>query len=404
MLEQPFSLPCGVTLSNRIAKAAMTERLAGRDHQPNGKHYALYRHWAKGNTALLVSGNIMIDRRCLESAGNIVLDRSSDLGPFREWTNVVRKEGKQFWAQLSHPGRQATIFTSWRPVSASSVRLKKLGLFARPRTLEHHEIERIRDSFIETALRCREAGFTGIQVHAAHGYLISQFLSPRTNHRTDQWGGPVENRARLLMEIVSGIRKEAGAEYPVSVKLNSADFLRGGFGEEDALKVIHLLEGASIDLLEVSGGTYEQVAFLQNTELKASTRAREAFFLAFAKKVRKASTIPLMVTGGFRSRTFCDQVLGENALDVIGFGRPYLLQEDFPGPFLEGKEVGEKPLRIPFRALQDMVEGGWYDYQLWRLANEKGLGPDYPPILAVARLTWNELWKGIRNRLCSFYI
>ena len=397
MINQPFQLPCGAVLQNRIAKAAMTERLAKRDHLPNKAHFRLYDHWASSGSGLLISGNVMIQSKYFESGGNIVLEATTELDTFHFWTKTVTKYGSHFWAQISHPGRQATIFNTWKPVSPSNVKLKKIGLFARPRALKGEEVELIRDQFIQTAVQCKKVGFTGVQVHSAHGYLLSQFLSPKTNLRTDQWGGSIENRARLLMLIVRGIREKVGSDFPISVKLNSADFQRGGFNETDAITVIQMLESEGIDLLEISGGTYEQIEFLQNAETRSSTKEREAYFLEFAKQVRKQSNIPIMVTGGFRSLAFCNQALVNNELDIIGFARPYILQSNFPVPFLKGDNVSEKPLRVKIKQFQDLVEGAWYDYQIWRQAHHKHVDLDYSPAKAVARLTVQEMWKGMRG-------
>ena len=397
MINQPFQLPCGVKLNNRIAKAAMTERLAKSDHLPNEAHFRLYDHWASSGSGLLISGNIMVQSKYFESGGNIVLEAHTELDAFHKWTKTVTNKGVQFWAQISHPGRQATIFNTWKPVSASNVKLKKIGLFARPRALRSEEVDRLCEQYIQTASQCKKAGFTGVQVHAAHGYLLSQFLSPKTNQRTDKWGGNIENRARLLILIVRGIRTLVGPQFPISVKLNSADFQRGGFDETDAIAVIKRLESEGIDLLEISGGTYEQIEFLQNAEIRTSTKEREAYFLEFAKQVRKQSNIPIMVTGGFRSLAFCNQALENNALDIIGFARPYILQPDFPAPFLKGVNVSENPLRVKIKQFQDLVEGAWYDYQIWRQAHGENVDLDYSPANAVIRLTVQEMWKGIRG-------
>jgi len=401
IINQPFTLPCGTTLRNRVAKAALTERLADASHLPNQQHLTLYTHWAKGGAAMLLSGNIMIDERYLESAGNVALHALSPEDPFKNWTKVVTDQNNEFWAQLNHPGRQATIFSTLQPVSASDVKLKKNGLFAKPRPLKESEIEEIIQRFINAAGFCRRVGFTGVQFHAAHGYLFNQFLSPRTNKRTDQWGGDIENRSRLLFRVVEGARKLVGNEFPLSVKLNSADFQRGGFEEEDAIYVIKELEKRGLDLIEISGGTYERVAFFTQENKKESTKKREAYFLDFAKEVRKSSQIPLMVTGGFRTLDFCNEVLEAEELDVIGFGRPFLLHEQFPCGFLDGTfPVVEDPLiKSPFEVYFDMAVAGFYDYQIARLATGKRLRLDYPGWKAIGRMSKNEFWNGIKNRI-----
>ena len=400
-INQPYTLPCGETLSNRMAKAALTERLADPSHLPNEKHIELYRTWAAGGAGMLLSGNILIDERYLEAAGNVVAHRLSPEEPFKAWTKVVTDTNTHFWAQINHAGRQSTIFSTFQPVSASDVQLKKMGLFAKPRPLKESEIEDIIQRFVDTAVFCRRVGFTGVQFHAAHGYLFNQFLSPKTNLRTDKWGGPIENRARLLLTVMDKSRKALGHEFPISVKLNSADFQRGGFNEEDALYVIRELEKRGLDLLEISGGTYENVTFFTQEGLKESTRQREAYFLDFAKEVRQITGTPIMVTGGFRTLNFCNKVLENNELDIIGFGRPFLLHDDFAEGFLNGtlEKVSDPVINSPLASYYDMAVAGYYDYQIERLATGKKLNLNYKGWQAIGRMTKNEMWKGFRNRV-----
>lgn len=400
-INTPYTLPSGEILKNRIVKAALTERLADASHLPNDRHSKLYETWAKGGAGLMISGNILIDERYLESAGNIVAHRLSPEEPFKKWTKQVREYGHAFWAQLNHPGRQASIASTLQPISASDVQLKKLGFFAKPRPMTEAEIEEVIFRFVQTANFCRRVGFTGIQIHAAHGYLLSQFLSPRTNKRTDQWGGSIENRARLLFEIIRQTRHLVGREFSISVKLNSADFQRGGFEAEDALYVIKELENLGIDLLEISGGTYEDFVAFTKTHLKTSTLEREAYFIDFAKEVRKHSSIPIMVTGGIRSLAFCNETLAKGEMDVVGFGRPFLLDERFPAGFLDGSldRVIDPDIRVAIPSTLDAGISGFYDYQIERLSKGKSLERNYAGWRGVLRMTGHEIWKGIRNRI-----
>lgn len=400
-LNQPFTLPCGEILNNRMAKAALTERLADPSHLPNEKHIKLYETWAKGGAGLLLSGNILIDERYLEAAGNVVAHSLSPEEPFKKWTKTVTDTDMHFWAQINHAGRQSTIFSTLNPVSASDVQLKKMGLFAKPRPLTEPEIEEIIDRFVNTAAFCRRVGFTGVQFHAAHGYLLSQFLSPKTNLRTDKWGGTITNRARLLLTVVEKTRNAVGHEFPISVKLNSADFQRGGFNEEDALWVIKELEKRGVDLLEISGGTYEEVTFFTKKGIKQSTKEREAYFLDFAKSVRAKSAIPIMVTGGFRTLDFCNKVLKNKELDIVGFGRPFLLHDDFAAGFLDGslKKVEDPNIKSPIKSYFDYAVAGFYDYQIERLATGKNIDLNYSGLRAIGRMTKNEMWKGLKNKI-----
>ncbi|MEL6132296.1 MAG: NADH:flavin oxidoreductase/NADH oxidase family protein [Bacteroidota bacterium] len=404
MIHIPHTLPCGAVLPNRIAKSALTERLADVNHAPNALHYQLYDTWAKGGAGLMITGNIMVDSTYMEAAGNIVLENADEAQAFQKWTQIGRAHGNHFWAQINHPGRQASIFSTFKPIAPSEVKLKKLGLFAKPRAMKAEEVEEIIEKYVNTAILCKAVGFSGVQIHAAHGYLLSQFLSPRTNQRTDAWGGTLANRARPLLLIAEKCREALGHGFPISVKINSADFQRGGFAEEDALWVIQELEARGIDLLEISGGTYENPNFLtEKYEKKASTRAREAYFLDFAKKVRAKSQLPLMVTGGFRSRAFCEEVLENKELDIVGFGRPFLLDQAFPSGFLNGslERIHEMDMSQTPAFIRDIAEAGWYDYQIHQLAKGQPLAMKYSPTLGVLRFTQNEFIKGIRNRLVT---
>jgi 2,4-dienoyl-CoA reductase-like NADH-dependent reductase (Old Yellow Enzyme family) len=215
--------------------------------------------------------------------------------------------------------------------------------------MTEEDIESVITGFARCAKVVIDAGFTGVQLHAAHGYLLSQFLSPRSNQRQDQWGGSLENRARLLLASVSRVRAAVGPSIPISVKLNSADFQRGGFDFDESLQVAKWLEQASVDLIEISGGTYEQPRLLnldgmepvEEQSVAASTRAREAYFVDFAEAMHKEVSIPLMVTGGLRRLDAMNLALESGAADMIGIGRPMCVMTDAPAQLLAG--VSELP-------------------------------------------------------------
>ncbi len=343
MLDQPLALPCGAVLPNRIAKSAMTEGLGDAAGRANERHVRLYRAWSEGGAGLLVTGNVMVDWRYLERPGNVVVEDDTGSEQLAAWARAGTAAGNHLWAQISHPGRQCTRISNSRPVAPSAVQLQLAGFFGRPRALEESEIPEIVERYARTAEVARAAGFTGVQVHGAHGYLVSQFLSPRVNLRDDRWGGALENRARFLLETVRAVRSRVGPDFPVAVKLNSADFQRGGFQLEDAARVAGWLAAEGIDLLEVSGGTYERLRFLeeQTPEEAASTRAREAYFLEYAQTIRaELGNVPLMVTGGFRSREAMAGALEAGELDVVGIARPLCVDPDLPRALLDGS-VGE---------------------------------------------------------------
>ena len=353
MISQPLTLPCGATLQNRLCKAAMTEGLADALGQPTTALEQLYRIWSQGGAGLLLSGNVQIDGDHLERPGNVIIDSEPGL-PMREalerWAAAGTTNGNHFWAQISHAGRQCQKNVNPRPKAPSAV---KLGLpggqFGVPSPMTAEEIESVVAGFAHAAKVLINAGFTGIQLHAAHGYLLSQFLSPRSNQREDQWGGTLENRARLLLSCVARVRAAVGPKIPISVKLNSADFQRGGFDFSESLWVAKWLQEASVDLIEISGGTYEQPRLLnlegiepiEHQAIAQSTRAREAYFVDFAEAMRREVTIPLMVTGGLRRLDAMNEVLNSGCADMVGIGRPMCVVTDAPNQLLDG--VAELP-------------------------------------------------------------
>ena len=344
-LAAPLDLPIGVRLANRIAKSAMTEALARPDDAPNAAHDTLYARWSKGGMAVQVTGNVMIDRRYLERPGNVVVEDRRDMTALTSWAAAGKSGGSQIWMQISHPGRQCPIVVNTKPLSPSGEKLKILGLFGTPKEMAEADIEDAIQRYATTAQIAQEAGFDGVQIHAAHGYLISQFLSPITNRRSDQWGGSVENRARFLRRVYAAVRSAVGSGFPVAVKLNSADFQKGGFSLEDSTCVAMWLEDDGIDLIELSGGTYEQMSFVNGTdatEQRDSTRKREAYFLEYARKLRKAVSVPIMVTGGFRSAEAMEQALIEDGIDMIGLARPLCIDPDAAGKLINGtkRQVG----------------------------------------------------------------
>ena len=350
-LSNPLPLPCGAVLPNRLSKAAMTEGMASPDGVPTEELERLYGLWSDGGAGMLLSGNIQIDRDHLERPGNVVIDGpASDamLAALQSWAQAATRNGNHFWAQISHAGRQTQSNVNKHPKAPSAV---KLGLpggqFGEPVALTGNEIEILVDRFALAAKTCQAAGFTGAQIHAAHGYLLSSFLSPRANQRTDEYGGSLENRARFLLAVVAKMRAAVGPDFPISVKLNSADFQKGGFNFDDSLQVLKWLEEASVDLVEISGGTYEQPALMgadgieekEQQNLAPSTKAREAYFVDFAKAMQEAVTVPLMVTGGFRTRAAMESALESGAADLIGLGRPMCVMTDAPKQLMEGLEA-----------------------------------------------------------------
>ncbi len=337
-LSDHLDLPCGVRVKNRFSKSAMTEALADPSDAPTQAHQMLYKRWSDGGMALQITGNVMVDRRYLERPGNVVVEDESVLDALRQWADAAKSGGSHIWMQISHPGRQCPIVVNIRPLSPSAEKLRILGLFGKPKAMSQDDIEEAIGRYARTAEIARKAGFDGVQIHAAHGYLISQFLSPITNQRTDTWGGSLENRARFLRRVYEATRNAVGPDFPVAVKLNSADFQKGGFTIEESCQVAQWLEQDGIDLIELSGGTYEQMSFVNGTQEKQrdSTIRREAYFLEYAREMRKAVNVPIMVTGGFRSVSAMERAVSEDGVDFIGLARPLCVHPDGVADILEG--------------------------------------------------------------------
>lgn len=338
-----LTLPCGVTLPNRIAKAATSEQLGDIDGSPSQTLTRLYSAWGRGGAGLLITGNVMIDRRAYVEPRNVTLDDERHLEAVGNWARAGSRDGAVMVMQINHPGRVAVGPLNRRPVGPSALRPQAIGFNLRkPRALSLDDITDLRRRYARTAELAVAAGFAGVQVHAAHGYLLSQFLSPLANQRTDMYGGSAENRRRLLLEVVADVRKAVGPNVIVSVKLNSADFQRRGLEESESLDIALALEQAGIDLLEISGGNYEAPAM--TGVVQDSTRTREAYFLRYAQQLRERSAVPLMLTGGVRTLDFMNDVLAQAAVDVIGLGRPFAVQPDIAAALLAGTR---EPVVLP---------------------------------------------------------
>lgn len=383
MLNATLTLAHGATLPNRIAKSAMSERLGNPDGSPSPELVRVYERWGAGGTGLLITGNVMVDSRALGETGNVVVEDERDLAGLRAWATAAKRKGALVWMQINHPGRQSPRNLSQTPVAPSEIGVRGMGgTFATPRALEHGEVEDIVARFAETARIAEKAGFDGVQIHGAHGYLVSQFLSPYTNRRDDAWGGDAERRRRFLMELVRAVRAAVGIS--VGLKLNSADFQRGGFDENESMAVLESLDREGLDLIEISGGTYESAKmFEETTPTHESSKRREAFFLDYIEKARARVSTPLLLTGGFRTKAGMLDALEGGAVDVIGMARPIAAEPDLPARLLSGEADAARPVRLAtgIKTLDALIQGAWYQAQIDRM----GRGLDPKPTLGRLR-------------------
>lgn len=400
-IHSTLALAHGPALPNRIAKSAMSERVATEDGRVSEELVRLYARWSKSGAGLLITGNVMVDARALGESGNVVVEDERDLEGLRAWATAskaggsglpARAEpgagldgdgrpskagGSRVWMQINHPGRQSPRSLSREPVAPSAIGLRGAGpMFAKPRELTSSEIESIVLRFARTARIAEKAGFDGVQIHGAHGYLVSQFLSPYTNQRTDAWGGDATRRRRFLLEIVDAVRSAVSPRFSVGLKLNSADFQKGGFDEAESMAVLEDLDARGLDLIEISGGTYESAKMFEETvPTRESSRRREAFFIDYVEKALSRVRTPMMLTGGLRTREGLDSAIA-SGVHVAGIARPMAIEPDLPAAFLEGRAQHAQPVKLAtgIANLDSLIQGSWYQAQLDRMG--RGLEPD----------------------------
>jgi 2,4-dienoyl-CoA reductase-like NADH-dependent reductase (Old Yellow Enzyme family) len=384
----PFALPCGVELPNRLAKAAMEENMSDEGQVPGPEILRLYERWAEGGTGLLITGNVMVDGRALTGPGGIVLEKDSDLAPFKVWASTAKKNNTQVWMQINHPGRQVYAAMGGDVLSPSNIALdlgKHSHLFSQPKAMTHKDIKQLIQRFVDTALKAEQAGFDGVQIHGAHGYLLSQFLSPLTNKRNDEFGGSIENRMRLLLSVIRAVRAHVAPTFAVSVKINSADFQRGGFDADDAKTVILAMNELAVDLVELSGGSYESPA-MQGRTTDGRTLQREAYFLDFAKEIALVATMPIMTTGGVRRLAVAEDVL-THGIDVVGMGTALAMNPSLPNDWKKDSQLSAHNPTVQWKnkTLSSIATMAVIKRQLQRMGQGKQPKLNASPLFSLIR-------------------
>ena len=398
----PLTLPNGQTIPNRIAKAAMEENMADADHLPGKALRNVYRLWGKGGSGMLITGNVMVAPDAVTGPGGVVLDKRQPLDPFRAWAEAGKADGARMWMQVNHPGRQVFAATNDAAIAPSAVPVEIEGashLFTQPRAMTESDIFCVIRQFADTAELADRAGFDGVEIHAAHGYLLSQFLSPRTNQRTDQWGGTLENRARILIQIVRAVRAAVNPTFGVGVKLNSADFQKGGFDAEDAVAVVQMLNDEAVDLVEISGGSYESPA-MHGRPASACTRKREAYFVDFARDIVAVAKMPVMVTGGIRRYATVESALAiedeRDGVAMVGIAQALAYVPDLPKKWRSAEHVVDVPVvRWKNKAAAGLATMALTKLQLQRMG--KGKSPTFK-FWAPGVLVRDRLRTRLRNR------
>jgi 2,4-dienoyl-CoA reductase-like NADH-dependent reductase (Old Yellow Enzyme family) len=408
-LFSPLVLPSGLTLSNRIVKAAMEENMANAQQLPDEAIFRLYNAWAQGGVGTIITGNVMIDPLAMTGPAGIALYAGVDLSSFKKWAGIAKAKDAKIIMQINNPGRQVYKKMGGKVLSPSDVALnlgKHSSMFTQPKAMTEDDIEDTIERFTTTALLAQKAGFDGVEVHAAHGYLLSQFLSPLVNKRTDQWGGDLANRSRILITIIERIKQVVKPEFSVSVKLNSADFQRGGFDITDATALCQVLDTKGLDFIELSGGSYEAPA-MQGRTADERTLAREAYFLEFAEKIAEQVNTPIMTTGGVRRAEVAENVI-TNKVDLVGVASAMAYQPDLPKQWqLNNEFVGFLPKvkwkNKTFAALATMA---LVRRQLQRLGKGKMPNPNNSPFFSLVRdqLRIAKLTKRYRKHVLARHV
>lgn len=370
-----LTLKTNTTIKNRFVKAAMSETLGDSKYQPTEQTISLYQAWANGGIGLLITGNVMVDRNARGEFGNIVVDHNQNYDLLKKWAQAGTTNDTKIFLQLNHPGKQSPKTITKQPVAPSAVPMTGSNSFAfnSPRALSHAEIKQIIAKFVDAAVIAQQTGFSGVEIHAAHGYLLNQFLSPHDNQRSDEYGGSLENRMRVITEIYQGIREKVGRNFPIALKINSSDFRPDGFSEEDSLKVIQKMDQLGIDLIEISGGNYENP--------KMQGIGKGAFFIDYAQKVKQTIKTPIIVTGGFNTANGMESAIQNNETDFIGLARPLVMVPDLPnqlkwGNFTSVKlnhlTTGSKKLD---KKVGSLIGLSFYQQQMSRIAEGKKVQP-----------------------------
>lgn len=391
-LFEPLTLDNGQIIPNRLCKAAMEENLSDYGQVPGERLFNLYKTWSEGGVGLILTGNVMIAPDALTGPGGVVLEDDSNLSAFKQWAQAGRQGGAQFWMQINHPGRQVYASMGETAYAPSAIALdmgQYSSMFAQPQALTEDEIQTIIQRFANTASLAEQAGFTGVQIHAAHGYLLSQFLSPLVNQRQDQWGGAIENRARLLLSVIQAVRSSVSTDFCVSVKMNSADFQKGGFDIDDAKWVVEQMNSLGVQLVELSGGSYESPAMQGNVADDASsTLQREAYFIEFARDIAQVASMPLMVTGGILKRAVAESALQQDdagfGVKMLGIGRAMAFHPDLPNKWRDAEfEVSLPEITWKNQVMSALAVMSVTKLQLGRMAQGKAIKANANPLLTL---------------------
>lgn len=372
LLVQPLDLPCGARLKNRLVKSAMSDSLGDGAGNATQAQMRLYERWAEGGAALSLIGEVQTSPHYAEKPGNLVLVPDADLAALQKLAQRGSANSAHIWPQLGHAGALAhgPISTPKGPSPLDVEGLKCDGM-----SLD--DIQDLPRSYAQAATLAKDAGFGGVLIHAGHGFLFSQFLSPLFNHRTDAYGGTVDERFRIIGEVIDAVRKAVGPAYPIGIKINSTDMLEGGLSQDDALEAVQLLDATTVDLIDVSGGTY----FPGAESSSDSASSSGPYFIDFAKRAKSITSIPIILTGGFETREQAAKAILEGCADAISLARAMVLNPSLPNAWLS--DAGGDPEFPIFDAPPRGGVTAWYSMRLTALGEDTESRFDLSPADAL---------------------
>lgn len=359
VLGKPLELPCGVILKNRLAKAPMSDSLGNGEGDPTETQIRLYERWAEGGAALSVIGEVQGDYRFPERPGNLVLGAHTNQQALQSLARRSMINGAHLWPQLGHAGALSHLPISL-PKGPSSLDIGNFHCAG----MSMEEVRELPYLYAKTAGYTKAAGFSGVQIHAAHGFLLSQFLSPLFNRRNDRYGGSIEARCRIVIEVVEEVRRAVGPTFPIGIKINSTDKLVGGLTQGDALEVVRLVDQTSIDLIEISGGTY-----FPGATASSDSSGEGPYFLDFSRLAKGVTNVPVMVTGGFKRREQAVSAVASGAADMVSIARAMVLDPRLAETWLT--EDGGDPDFPKFESAPPGGISAWYTMRLTALGEDQ---------------------------------
>ena len=338
MLFEPYNL-AGMELKNRIVRSATYEKRADIDGFVTDAMIEFYKDLAKGGVGLIITGNALVHTYGRSVPQMICIHNDHYIDKLRRLADTVHRHDGKIVMQLVHGGRQCfpSLLGGEKPVAPSEVYDPSTKIT--PREMTNEEIWETIEAFGDAARRAMYAGFDGVQIHGAHGYLISEFLSPHTNRREDYWGGDEERRFHFLEEVYKAMRKEVGDNYPILIKMNADDFVENGLKPEESVKIVKRLEELGLDAIEVSGGMYESGA--KTAQLNILKTEQEAYFRSSSGLFKKELNIPVILVGGIRSKPVAEDIIQKGDADLISISRPLIREPDLPNKFMAGKEKAD---------------------------------------------------------------